>query len=436
MRFFLLLFLLFTTGLLAQDLTLDVNQVVELALKQNLDFKMSAAKLARMDQAVREARAQKWATLDFESAYAHISEVMKIDFSMPTIPGLPVKIPSQSIQFGDGNELEFYLQVFQPLYTGGALKANAQAATQEMLGQKFQIQAQKNHLEFAAQKLFYSMAKALEFKKITLTSIDQIRAHLNDVNQFYQQGQVTRNELLTVEVKLSQAELMLAQAEKNIELVRLALAVLLNLDLEQKINIAYDPNTWEHTDTAPAPLQPDLKPEIIAFRHQLDGLRFRQDALRGGRRPGLGLFARYVYAKPGLNKVANEWMDYWMVGVNLKWNLWDWGRKSAQIQQVQSRVDEMQWGFQQLQRTLTADAEQTRLNLADARYQLQISRKMQTQAEENFRIVSNRFNQGLETNSAFLDAQADLTRSQLQLVQQQIDCQIAQADYQRAISGE
>jgi len=436
MRLLLLLFLLLTTGLVAQELTLDVDQVVELALKQNLDFKMSAKKLARLDQAVREARAQKWATLDFESAYAHVSEVMKIDFSMPTIPGLPVKIPSQSIQFGDGNELEFYLQIFQPLYTGGALTANSKAAAAELQGQKSQIQAQKNHLEFAAQKLFYSLAKALEFKKITLTSIEQIRAHLNDVNQFFEQGQVTRNEVLTVAVKLSQAELLLAQAEKNIELVRLALTVLLNLDLDQKINISYDPNTWERTAPVTVPLQLDLKPEINAFRQQLDGLRFRQDALRGGRRPGLGLFARYTYAKPGLNKVANAWMDYWMVGVNLKWNLWDWGRKSAQIQQIQSRFDEMQWGFQQLQRTLAADAEQTRLNLTDARHQLQISEKLQKQAEENFRIVSNRFNQGLETNSAFLDAQADLTRSQLQLVQQQIDCQIALVDYQRALSGE
>jgi outer membrane protein TolC len=438
MRRLLLLWCLLFSNTIAQEneLTLNLDQVVELALKQNLDFRMSAEKLARLRTAEKEARSQKWATLDFESAYSHISDVMEINIPAPTIPGLPIQIPSQSIQFGDGNELEFFLQFSQPLYTGGALIANSKAAAQEVLGQKWQVKVQKTNLEFKARKSFFSLAKALEFKKVTQSSIEQIQAHLNDVNQFYQQGQVTRNEVLTVEVKLSQAELLLAQAEKNIEFARLALALLLDLELTQKINISYDPLAWESAFSGQSPLQLDQKPEIIAFRHQMEGLRFRRDALRGSRRPGLGLFGRYVYAKPGLNKVANEWMDYWMMGVSLKWNLWDWGRKPAQIQQIQQHLNEMQLGFQQLQHALAADVEQTRLNLADVVQQLKISRKMQKQAEENFRIVSNRFDQGLETNSAFLDAQTELTRCQLQLVQQQIDWQIALADYQRAISGD
>lgn len=426
------------TGSMAQEkeLTLTLDQVVEIALSQNLELKMNQEKVARLTEAEREARAQKFATVDFQSAYSRVSEVMEINIPAPSVPGLPIQIPSQSIQFGDGNELDFSLQFTQPLYTGGALTATAKAATQDVLGMKWQIKSQKNSLAFEAKKRFFTLAKAMEFKKITLTSIEQIQAHLDDVKNFHQQGQITRNEVLTVEVKLSQAELLLAQAEKNIELARLALQLVLDADFDTKINITYDPASWQSRSlTKRQSLALSKKPETIAFQHRLEGLGLRKTALAGSRLPGVGLFGRYVYGKPGLNKVANEWMDYWVVGINLKWNFWDWGRKSAQIHQIQHQVSEMELGFQQLQRALQADEERTYLNLVDVQQQLGITQKMLKQAEENFRIISNRYEQGLETNTAFLDAQADLTRSQLQLVQQQIDLQIARADYERAVSG-
>ena len=181
-------------------------------------------------------------------------------------------------------------------------------------------------------------------------------------------------------------------------------------------------------------MQLAAKPETVAFQHQLEGLRLRKSALKGGLRPSLGMFGRYIYAKPGLDKVGNEWMNYWILGVNLNWNLWDWGKKSAQIQQVQQSLNEMELGYQKLQHALQADVQRTYLNCADVKQQLSITTKMLKQAEENFRIVSNRYEQGLEINSAFLDAQSDLTRSQLQQIQRKIDLQIALADYQRALA--
>ena len=138
MRPLLLLFIfLFTfAGVFAQEtvLRLNLDQVIEMTLKQNLDFRMSAEKLERFRQAEKEARAQKFAQLDFQASYSRLSEVMEINIPTPSIPGLPVQIPSQSIKFGDGNELEFYLQFSQPLYTGGALKSLAKAASQDVLG--------------------------------------------------------------------------------------------------------------------------------------------------------------------------------------------------------------------------------------------------------------------------------------------------------------
>ncbi|MBN2093291.1 TolC family protein [candidate division KSB1 bacterium] len=415
-------------------MTITLENVVEMVLKENLDLQREYQKIARYEAAIQEAQSQKWASADFQAGYKRISDVMEINFS---IPNLPFAIPAQKIRFGDYDSYEFSLGITQPIFMGGMISNSAKAAQQDFLAARWQSSVQKNRIQFEAQKSFFNLIKALEFKKITETSIEQIQAHLNNVNNFYQQGQVTKNEVLTVEVKLSQAQLLLTQAQKNIELAQMALSLLLHLDLKTKIQPIYQTDTWPDVNIKPeAALNPDQKAEALGLKNQMLALDFRRKALTGAYWPGIGLFGRYIYGKPGLDQIHNEWMDYWVVGLNLQWNLWDWGKKSARVQQMHLATKEIELGYQQLQQMLQADVQRTHLRLEEAQQQLQIAQKMLEQAEENFRIVENRYQQGIITNSEYLDAEAELTRSRLQKIQYQIDLQIANYDYLRACRTE
>lgn len=407
-----------------------LENVVEMALNENLDLKREHQKISRFQAALQEAQSQRWASADFQAGYKRISEVMEINFALPN---LPFAIPAQKIRFGDYDSYELALGINQPIFMGGMISKSIQAAHQDFLAAQWQDHVQKNRIQFEAQRNFFNLIKAIEFKKITEASIEQIQAHLNDVKNFYQQGQVTKNEVLTVEVKLSQAQLLLTQAKKNIELAQMALALLLNLDLKSEIQPVYQPDSWPAVPIKSDPtVNSAHKAEALGVKHQLNALDFRRQALKGSYWPGIGVFGRYIYGKPGLDQINNEWMDYWVVGLNLQWNIWDWGKKSARVQQTQLALNELELGYQQLQQMLQADVQKTYLRLEEAQQQLQIAEKMLEQADENFRIVENRYQQGVITNSEYLDAETELTRSRLQKVQYQIDLQIANYDYLRA----
>ncbi len=415
-------------------MTVTLESVVEIALKENLDLKREHQKIARLEAVLQEVQSQKWASADFQAGYKRISEVMELNFS---IPNLPFSIPAQKIRFGDYDSYELSLGVNQPIFMGKIISNSVKAAHEDFLAARWQDQVQKNRLQFEAQKNFFTLIKTIEFKRITETSIEQIQAHLNDVNNFYQQGQVTKNEVLTVEVKLSQARLLLTQAKKNIELAQMALALVLNLDLKTEIQPVYESTAWTAaTIKSEAALNSEQKAEALGLKNQLQALEFRQKTLEGAYWPGLGLFGRYTYGKPGLDQIHNEWMDYWVVGLNLQWNLWDWGKKSARVQQAHLAAKELELGYQQLQQMLQADVQRTCLRLEEARQQLQIAEKMLEQAEENFRIVENQYKQGIIANSEYLDAETELTRSRLQKIQYQIDLQIANFDYLSAFQTE
>lgn len=415
-----------------ETLELDLATVVELALSHNIDLQKDNQKLALLDEKIKEAQARKWVNVDFGSRYTRLSDVMEMNFPGAAFQNLPFPIPNETIRFGDENDFEFSFDFTQPIYTGGALKSGAQAARQEMLSMKEQQQVRKNLIVFQAKNAFFQLIKALEFQKITQISIQQIQTHLNDVNNFLEQGQVTRNEVLAVEVKLSEAELMSVQAKKNIRLTQLALLLLLNQDLRFNVRPIYQVAEWNASDPlVPGSFQVERKAEMMALQHQINALQLRHQGLQGTKRPSLGIFARYIYGKPALDKIRNEWMGYWLVGLNLKWKVWDWGRKSAQVQQMQKGISEMELTRNQLKNKLLARLQQARLTFRESKEQLQIALRMVALAQENFRIISNRFQQGIISNAEFLDAQAELTRSQLQKVQYQINVQIARADLER-----
>lgn len=437
MKYILLIILFFGLSFSGQAqenaLSLDLDQAVTMAVSENLDLAKAALTIERYEQIAKEANSRRWATLDFKGSYSRISEVMEINLPTPSIQGIPIQLSSSGIRFGDKNDLEFSLNLMQPLYTGGALKNWSKAVQQDVKSQKLQKQARQNQIVFQTKKSFFSLIQAQEFEKISRTAIEQIEAHLKDVENFLEQGQVTKNEVLKVQVKLSEAELQLTQAQKNIELAKIGLLILLNKDLNIPIKLNYETDAWERAaQSTEVPFYLNRKAETKAFEFQITGLQLREKSAKGAYYPNVGLFSRYVYGKPGLDKVSNEWMDYWIAGVTLQWNIWDWGKKSAQKQQLHLAVEEANLGLNQLKQNLSADAERTQLNLREAQKKLEITNKMLDQAEENYRIVSNQYQQGVINNTEFLDAQTDLTRSRLQKTFQLVNLQIAKADFERA----
>jgi len=81
------------------------------------------------------------------------------------------------------------------------------------------------------------------------------------------------------------------------------------------------------------------RPELEQIERNRDLLDAESAVVSAARLPTLSAFARAGYGRPGLNPLASEFSDYWLVGVQMKWAPWDWGARDRQreVLSVQQR---------------------------------------------------------------------------------------------------
>ncbi len=126
----------------------------------------------------------------------------------------PIDPYSISTPFGDfelnQNIVNTYgvkLTLQQPIFTGFKLKANSDIAEYNLESVKEDFNRDKNDLVYNIKKAYWNLFKANEVKKVIDENVEQTKVHLKDVQNFYDQGLATKNELLKVQVQLANAKL-------------------------------------------------------------------------------------------------------------------------------------------------------------------------------------------------------------------------------------
>ena len=74
-----------------------------------------------------------------------------------------------------------------------------------------------------------------------------------------------------------------------------------------------------------------LVPEVAAVDARIEQSGHLARASRGTLLPSLSGNAAWHYAKPGVDVIANDWMDYYTLGLTASWTLWDWQSRAQRV---------------------------------------------------------------------------------------------------------
>jgi outer membrane protein len=433
--FFIIIFLLWIVPLQAQ---LTVTECVKIALANNPGLIVAESETKIVTEDVHQAWSSFLPSLDFSGSYRRQSIVPELNLSSIKIPiGGQEISPFQggAFQLGMLDNYDFKLTLSQPIFTGFRL-SNRWKATKAMASTKTEeLMKNRSDLVYKVETAYANVLKAQKFLQIAQSANGQVEAHLKDVDNFVNQGMAKKDERLKVQVKLSEAELTIIQAENAIKMAKVALENLIGQKLPSDATFA------------PTEVQESVSPEVSSSiqkayveRAELRSLNYAKEAglasikiARGDMFPSLVAFGTLGYGKPGLDFIKKEWMDYWLVGVGTEWNLWSWGKTKSQVQQAKLKVDCITETGRQVRDAIELDVTQACLLIEETRQRLQLTTIMEDQAAESFRVTENSYKQGLATHTDFFDAQSELTRAQLQKAQAEIDAALAKANWRRAV---
>ncbi|MEP0823128.1 MAG: TolC family protein [Ignavibacterium sp.] len=393
----------------SQGLTLA--EAVQSALARHPSLRIAEARSLAADERTSELRSGLFPQLRFTGRAALLSEVP--EFTVPFLGPTPL-FPSITENYGTRLSLQ------QTVFTGFRLKGSIDAADANAAAVRFEYQREKSDLIVNVTTAYWSAYRATRLEEVLRQSVEQVSAHLRDVQNYERQGLATTAEVLKVETQLSDIRVKLIQAQGALKIAQMTLNSLMGRALETPVAPSDDPVALGEAGL-PGSLEEavriarERRPEIRASRER----RAMQEALvtasAGGWYPSVVLAANFDYARPNPRVIPPEdrWHRTWDVGVQVQWNIWDWFATESQTEQARAQLSQAEAVLAQVTDAVALEAAQSFFSLKEARERIDASRLGARQAQESYRITNEKFRQGLATSSDLLDAEVALLQARM-----------------------
>jgi outer membrane protein len=415
-----------------ETMELSVDQAVDLGLKYSKSLRTSADKVEGAQAKARENDTYGRPSLTFKNTYTRLSRVPPFEITLPSL-GTFVINPSLL------NVYNFQMTLQQPLFTGFQLSSlsklghlQAQAAVEE-------YRRDESELVFAVRDAYWTVYKAIAVKRLVDENVSLIEAHMNDVRNFCAQGLAKQNDVLKVQVQLSNAQVTQLQAANAIKLAVMALNSLIGLPVNGDIRITS--TVSESGGGLPQPLDAlvsralERRPDLKAVDFQIKAAQAGVKAAKSARYPQVFLVANYYMSRPNerIMPVEDRFTDTWDVSLALSYDLWNWNRAGHQTSQAKAQLAQAENGAAQLRDGIVLEVSQNYFALEQQKLAIKLAADTVVQAEENYRVTRDRFKAGLALNSDLLDAEVALLQAKISYSQVLVDREVLQAKLEKSV---
>ena len=418
------------------------------------DQSQAPAKNMTLEEAIARglANSQRLAELQARKAVAEAAEAGRAAASLPVValtggytrtnhvqefgivsPGQPPRIIYPDVP----DNYHARLDLNWPVYSGGRNDALERAAAAERQATGEDLEAARADLRLEITRAFWAIVTARETERVLAQSIESVDAHVRDLRTRLQQGLIPPNEVLTAEAQQARERVASIEAHNTRAIAEADLKRLTGSDDPEPLEPAAAFDTTPSLPGAAADLEAqarERRPERRALVERAAASRAREDAVRAGARPQLGVTAGYDYANPNPRIFPRRgvWQDSWDVSANVTWLLWDGGRRRAEEAEavassraIDARIGEIdrQIAFEVRQRWLEVDSSRAAIDAAAAGVR---------SATEARRVVAERYGAGVATTTDILDAELDVLQAELDLTRAHANTHLALARLDRA----
>jgi outer membrane protein len=420
-------------GGLAQKRSLSLDEAIAVGLETSPGLHASRMKVESSAAKSREVASGRLPAFKFGGGYTRLSEVPPFEVTLPISPN-PIVVSQNYF-----NTYNLRLGVQQPLFTGFRLQAGAESA--RMLEQSAGRDLEKDRAEFifAVKSAYWGLARAREIETVVDETIRQVGEHLKDVRAFFEQGLVTKNDVLRTELELSNAEIMRIDARNAAEVALSSLDSLLGLALDTDVDLTTSPESQASrlpaAEEIPAGAVPADRPDLKAAELRIKASELNLKAVRGGFYPQVMLSGNYYYLRPNARfmPALDQFKGTWDVSLSVSFDIWNWGLTRSQTEHAKAQVAQARDARKILEDQAALEVTQSRLRLARARDKVPVAGQAVALAEENLRMTRERFKQGVALNTDVLDADAALLQAKVNRTQAAIDLVLAQARLEKAL---
>lgn len=179
----------------------------------------------------------------------------------------------------------------------------------------------------------------------------------------------------------------------------------------------------------------DNRAEIKSINYRIKASESGVTLAQSNWYPQIFLFSNLYYSRPNLRIVPGQdkFNETWDAGLSLNWDVWNWFSTSYQTEQAEATLTQSQERLGILKDAVTLEVTQNYLSVNQNKMKIDISEIGVRQAEENMRITSERFKQGLVTSSDIIDAEVALLQAKTNYTNSLVDFELAKAKLNKSL---
>lgn len=415
MVFFLITTVVLSVGLKTEaqsQALMSLEQCRELALEHNKQIQMAQADAVASDYLVQSAKTKYLPRIDFAGGWINPGDrplrPFAINFNIPGVTPQGLSIPLDFISVAPKEVYTGGFILRQPIFMGFKIvEANKIARyTSELLHEK--VKMEEADVLASVDEAYWRVISVQE--KVTLAkTYKSLLDHLGqDLENLYDEGMTTRNEVLKVQVKKNEVELSLVKAENGLELSKMLLGQIIGVDANQ-IELDTGIISEEQLSSRLLALTNNdtiERAEIVMLRNKLAITESARKMVKSQFLPNIFLTAGYNWTQPNLYKGSqNNFGGDWMIGVGVQIPVLTWGDRLHQVHMADQQVAKAKLELQDSQEKINLQIQQNRFKHTEALKRMELTKLSKEQAEENLRITKNSLLEGMNSIRDILEAQ-------------------------------
>lgn len=378
--------------------TLQLQEAIELSVKNSKQLKANQAKIEEAVAAVDEAKEKKLPNASVSGSYLRLNSAnisMKSQNSGGSGNGGEPKV----------NQLAYgLLNVSQPLYQGGRIRYGIESA--EFLRKAVSLDAEVAKEEIVQNTIeaYANLFKAHTAVKLMNENLATSRERVRELSNMEKNGLLARNDLLKAQLQASNVELSLLDAQNNEQVAMVNMNLMLGLPTETELVLdtngiqrKNDDRVLEDYIKLAASNRKDIAATDIRKKAAETGIKIAKSDMY----PSLNLTGGYIAADiPNFFSITNALN----IGVGVSYNIGSLWKTKSKIKQSEARVKQIEASEAQLDDAIRLQVNRSYLSLISSRKKIDVNAIAVVQAEENYRIVKNKFDNSLATTTELLEA--------------------------------
>ena len=335
---------------------------------------------------------------------------------------IEIPLPNTGILPPNKDQYRATLTVNQLIYGGGLINSSIDAETASLKTKQKQVEVNLYQLKKQVNQLYFSILLSQENRSLLEAKRDQLSAKLKEVQSGIKNGTIlpASDKILEAELlKINRGfiELDLNRASLLQTLASLIGKEITSTTLLQNPEITTDLNTELY------------RPELELFQLKKAQLETSDQLLSRQNLPKIYGFADGGYGNPGLNPLENAFKTFYVVGLKLNWNVFDWNATKKQRESLSINKDIIDTESSTFNLNTNIELQQQQSEIEKISGFIASDIEIIRLRKEVLKAADSQLRNGVITSSAYITELTNLYTDENTLITHNIQLELAKANY-------